>query len=154
MEPPIDQTPPPNQLPQQQQQQPASPPRLCRLSRSSKSEYYGFELKSMKVDGKHIIGNVQPDSIAYRAGLREDDILLEVNNERVDGLDREHVVSKMLKHSKHVDLLVATPLINSSMPSAAQSSAPPQMMTTKARAQSMRDESNELSLAPSEPGKG
>lgn len=100
----------------------------------------------MKVDGKHLIGNVQTDTVAYRAGVREDDILLEVNNERVDGLDRDQVVARILKHSKHVDLLVLSSLNNESgeadaAGAASLSNAPPTAVPaeTKLRAQSMRD---------------
>lgn len=138
-------------------------PRLCRLTRAHKNDFYGFELKTMRADGKHLIGNVQIDSLAYRGGIREDDILLEVNHERVEGLDREHVVSKIVKHSKYVDLLVLSPgrlnqtdedseSVSSEQYAAAaapnpKSNAP---MDSKLRTQSMRDEtkSNEFSLPP------
>lgn len=53
-----------------------------------------------------MVGSVQSDSIAYKAGMREEDFILEVNNEQIDGLDRDQVVAKILKHSKHVELLV------------------------------------------------
>ncbi|RNA42558.1 Na(+) H(+) exchange regulatory cofactor NHE, partial [Brachionus plicatilis] len=80
--------------------------RKCQLVRAHKTDFYGFELKSMKNEGKHYTISIQADSPASRAGLRENDLIIEVNEESVIGLEREQVVKKMLKHSKHVDLTV------------------------------------------------
>lgn len=81
-------------------------PRYCKLKRSSKSEFYGFDLKTYKKDIKHMIINIINDSPAQKAGLIEGDIILEVNGESVDNADRDAVVKKIIKHSKHVELLV------------------------------------------------
>lgn len=76
------------------------------MVRNHKSDFYGFELKTSKNEGKHYAISIQDDSPASRAGLRENDLIIEVNDEVIVGIDREQVIKKMLKHSKHVDLTV------------------------------------------------
>jgi predicted metalloprotease with PDZ domain len=81
-------------------------PRYCKLKRSSKSEFYGFDLKTYKKDIKHMIINIINDTPAHTAGLIEGDVILEVNGESVESADRDTVVAKIIKHPKHVELLV------------------------------------------------
>lgn len=60
----------------------------------------------MKNEAKHYAITIQPDSPASLAGLRENDLIIEVNDELAIGLDREQVIKKMLKHAKYLDLTV------------------------------------------------
>jgi C-terminal processing protease CtpA/Prc len=63
-------------------------------------------LKTLKNEGRHLAKSVLIDSPAYRAGLREGDFVISINNELVDGVDRQHVIDKMLSNPKQVDILV------------------------------------------------
>ncbi len=63
-----------------------------------------------RLDGKHVAINVVEDSIAHRAGLRNGDYILEVNDEAVCGLWENAVQMKMDMHSKRLDLLVVNDL--------------------------------------------
>ncbi|CAF0992341.1 unnamed protein product [Brachionus calyciflorus] len=78
----------------------------CHLVKTSKTELYGFDLKSYKHDGKHYAKGIQSDSPASRAGLKENDLIIEINDEPISGLERDQVIKKMVKHSKHVELTV------------------------------------------------
>lgn len=71
---------------------------------------YGFDLKSIKSEGKHLAKSIQADSPASRAGLREGDYIIEVNGDLVDGLDRDLVVGKMFRNPLQVELLVVEDL--------------------------------------------
>ena len=81
-------------------------PRLCYLTRSNNQEYYGFDLKSSKTSGKHTLSNIKKESVAYRAGLRNEDFVLEINGAPVDGLPRDQVVSRILQNPKQLEILV------------------------------------------------
>ena len=83
-------------------------PRLCTLKRSSKNEFYGFDLKTFKENGTHWAKSILPKSPAAKAGLKDGDFILEVNGESVNGCERETVISKMVNNPKQCDLLVVT----------------------------------------------
>jgi membrane-associated protease RseP (regulator of RpoE activity) len=55
-----------------------------------------------------MIINIVKNSPAHKAGLIEGDIILEVNGESVENVDRDNVVNKIIKHPKHVELLVVS----------------------------------------------
>ncbi|CAF4357969.1 unnamed protein product [Rotaria sp. Silwood2] len=59
--------------------------RLCRVKTVS-GQVLGFDIKSN--DSKHIICNIQPNSPAARAGLNENDRLIEVNDDNI--LDKSY----------------------------------------------------------------
>uniref|UniRef100_A0A8U8BXX1 Uncharacterized protein n=1 Tax=Geospiza parvula TaxID=87175 RepID=A0A8U8BXX1_GEOPR len=89
---------------QQEQQCPPSTataapqPRLCYLVKEETG--YGFSLKN------HVIKDVNSGSPAAMAGLKDNDILVAVNGERVDGLDHESVVGKIKQSEERTSLLV------------------------------------------------
>lgn len=56
--------------------------KTCTLKRQSQSQNFGFCLK--KMGNKFIIGEVVGDSIAYKAGLRDDDCLVDVRVRLLD----------------------------------------------------------------------
>lgn len=84
--------------------------RQIRLLRSSRKEQYGFEFKTLKLDGKHVAVNVTSGSIADKAGLRNGDYILEINDESVSGLWHDAVLMKMSIFSRRLDLLVVNDL--------------------------------------------
>lgn len=92
-------------------------PRLCYLTRSNNQEYYGFDLKSSKTSGKHTVSNIKQESVAYRAGLRNDDFVLEINGAPVEGLPRDQVVAKILQNPKQLEILVLTQVDKQSLDS-------------------------------------
>ena len=81
-------------------------PRLCRLTRSNRSDPYGFDFKTLKSEGRHVANNVRPGLPADRAGLRDGDYILEVNGESLEGMEHDAVVNKISKNPNQVDLLV------------------------------------------------
>lgn len=85
-------------------------PRLCRLSRESRSDQYGFDFKTLKNEGKHVANNVRPDFPADKAGLRDGDYILEVNGESIDNIEHDSVVTKISAQPTQVDLLVVADL--------------------------------------------
>lgn len=54
----------------------------------------------------HVIKDVNSGSPAAVAGLKDNDILVAVNGERVDGLDHESVVGKIKQSEAKTSLLV------------------------------------------------
>ncbi len=80
--------------------------RLIEIKRKNKHDDYGFEFTTSKYDGKHVCINVQPDKPAYLAGLRENDFILEVNDEPVSGLWHDAVSMKMATYPRKIDMLV------------------------------------------------
>uniref|UniRef100_A0A8C3TKL5 PDZ domain containing 1 n=1 Tax=Catharus ustulatus TaxID=91951 RepID=A0A8C3TKL5_CATUS len=67
---------------------------------------YGFYLRMEQNSGDHIIKDVDSGSPAAMAGLNNNDILVAVNGERVDGLDHESVVEKIKQSEERTSLLV------------------------------------------------
>jgi hypothetical protein len=80
--------------------------RVCRLIRTANNELYGFDLKTFPVDGRHIAKNIQKNSPADRAGLMDGDIILEINGDSIDGLDKNQVIGLIRMFPRQVDLLV------------------------------------------------
>ncbi|XP_070606341.1 Na(+)/H(+) exchange regulatory cofactor NHE-RF3 isoform X2 [Erythrolamprus reginae] len=67
---------------------------------------YGFYLR-MEQNGKgHLIKDIDSDSPAAKAGLRDNDILVAVNGEPVEALDHEAVVEKIRQSGENATLLV------------------------------------------------
>ncbi len=80
--------------------------RLIEIKRKNKHDDYGFEFSTSKYDGKHACFNVHPDKPAFLAGLRENDFILEVNDEPVSGLWHDAVSMKMSMFPRKIDMLV------------------------------------------------
>lgn len=83
-----------------------SEPRICRLTRQSRSDQYGFDFKTLKSEGRQVANNVRPRLPAYRAGLRDGDYILEVNGESLENMDHDAIVNKISSNPIQVDLLV------------------------------------------------
>uniref|UniRef100_A0A8C5T336 PDZ domain containing 1 n=1 Tax=Malurus cyaneus samueli TaxID=2593467 RepID=A0A8C5T336_9PASS len=79
-------------------------PRLIELQKGKSG--YGFYLRMEQNTGDHIIKDVNSGSPAAMAGLKDNDILVAVNGERVDGLDHESVVGKIKQSEAKTSLLV------------------------------------------------
>uniref|UniRef100_A0A8C9G1A0 PDZ domain-containing protein n=1 Tax=Pavo cristatus TaxID=9049 RepID=A0A8C9G1A0_PAVCR len=79
-------------------------PRLIELQKGKSG--YGFYLRMEQNSGDHVIKDVDSKSPAAKAGLKDDDILVAVNGERVDALDHESVVGKIKQSEEKTTLLV------------------------------------------------
>ncbi|XP_065597985.1 Na(+)/H(+) exchange regulatory cofactor NHE-RF3 [Cyrtonyx montezumae] len=79
-------------------------PRLIKLQKGKNG--YGFCLRMEQNTGDHVIKDVDSKSPAAKAGLKNDDILVAVNGERVDALDHESVVGKIKQSEEKTTLLV------------------------------------------------
>ncbi|XP_031361765.1 Na(+)/H(+) exchange regulatory cofactor NHE-RF3 [Lonchura striata] len=79
-------------------------PRLIEIQKGKNG--YGFYLRMEQNTGDHVIKDVNSGSPAAVAGLKDNDILVAVNGERVDGLDHESVVGKIKQSEERTSLLV------------------------------------------------
>ena len=80
--------------------------RFCRLVRSSKDEFYGFDLKTY-ADGRHVVKTVAKDTPAHKAGLLAGDVILEVNGVPTQNMDKNDIINKILMFPKQLELLLA-----------------------------------------------
>ncbi|NXF87166.1 NHRF3 protein, partial [Eubucco bourcierii] len=79
-------------------------PRLIDIQKGK--DGYGFYLRMEPNTGDHVIKDVDSGSPAAKAGLKDNDILVAVNGEQVDGLDHESVVGKIKQSEVKTTLLV------------------------------------------------
>ncbi|NWI91873.1 NHRF3 protein, partial [Pitta sordida] len=79
-------------------------PRLIEIRKGNSS--YGFYLRLEQNTGDHVVKDVDSGSPAAVAGLKDNDILVAVNGEQVDGLDHESVVGKIKQSEAKTTLLV------------------------------------------------
>ncbi|KFU95599.1 Na(+)/H(+) exchange regulatory cofactor NHE-RF3, partial [Chaetura pelagica] len=79
-------------------------PRLTEIQKGKNG--YGFYLRMEKNTRDHIIKDVDSGSPAATAGLKDNDILVAVNGEKVDGLDHDSVVEKIKQSEAKTTLLV------------------------------------------------
>ncbi|NXA35192.1 NHRF3 protein, partial [Eudromia elegans] len=79
-------------------------PRLIELQKGTNG--YGFYLRMEQNTGDHVIKDVDSGSPAAKAGLKDDDILVAVNGERVEALDHGQVVEKIKQSEEKITLLV------------------------------------------------
>ncbi|NXA08835.1 NHRF3 protein, partial [Sapayoa aenigma] len=79
-------------------------PRLIEIQKGKSG--YGFYLRLEQNTGEHVIKDVNSGSPAAMAGLKDNDILVAVNGEQVDGLDHESVVAKIKQAEAKTTLLV------------------------------------------------
>ncbi|XP_068276511.1 Na(+)/H(+) exchange regulatory cofactor NHE-RF3 [Nyctibius grandis] len=79
-------------------------PRLVEIQKGKNG--YGFYLQMEQNTGDHVIKGVDSGSPAAKVGLKDNDILVAVNGEQVDGLDHESVVGKIKQSEAKTTLLV------------------------------------------------
>ncbi|NXX42630.1 NHRF3 protein, partial [Tricholaema leucomelas] len=79
-------------------------PRLLDIQKGK--DGYGFYLRVERNTGDHVIKDVDSGSPAAKAGLKDNDIVVAVNGEQVDGLDHESVVGKIKQSEVKTTLLV------------------------------------------------
>ncbi|KFV66765.1 Na(+)/H(+) exchange regulatory cofactor NHE-RF3, partial [Dryobates pubescens] len=79
-------------------------PRLIDIQKGK--DGYGFYLQMDNNTGAHVIKDVDAGSPAAQAGLKDNDILVAVNGEEVDGLNHGSVVGKIKQSEVKVTLLV------------------------------------------------
>ncbi|KFZ65055.1 Na(+)/H(+) exchange regulatory cofactor NHE-RF3, partial [Antrostomus carolinensis] len=79
-------------------------PRLIEIQKGKNG--YGFYLRMGQNTGDHVIKDVDSGSPAAKAGLKDDDIVVAVNGEQVDGLDHESIVGKIKQSEAKTMLLV------------------------------------------------
>lgn len=79
-------------------------PRLCYLVKEGNS--YGFSLKTVKGTKGVRMTDVTPQGVAMKAGVLNDDHLIEVNGENVENASHEEVVEKVKKSGNRVMFLL------------------------------------------------
>lgn len=85
--------------------------KLCRLRRSKNYDGYGLVLKYQQ--HLHVIGAVEKSSPAYRAGLRENDVILVVHKTNVEKLTHDDIkvmIRALTLAAKEVELTVVSKL--------------------------------------------
>jgi len=87
--------------------------RLCHLYKRNTFEGYGFNLYKKTKEELHIIGSLESGSPGLDGGLRENDILIEVNGVNVEKIKHQDVVDKIREHHLEVSLLVIDKKTNS-----------------------------------------
>ena len=83
----------------------------CRLRKSKNYDGYGLILRYQQ--DLHVIGAVEEDSPSYRAGLRENDVIIFVDKKNVEKLNHDDVkvlIRATALASDHVELLVLSKL--------------------------------------------
>ena len=81
-----------------------SSPRMCHLKKKSAHNEYGFYF--YQENGKHIIGIVDEGGIADKAGLREGDSIVEVDDTDVTNASHKVVVAKIKSIPLETKILV------------------------------------------------
>ncbi|NXX79019.1 NHRF3 protein, partial [Urocolius indicus] len=79
-------------------------PRLIEIQKGQNG--YGFYLRMEQNTGEHVIKDVDSESPAAKAGLKDNDIVVAVNGEQVEGLDHQSVVGKIKQSEANTTLLV------------------------------------------------
>ncbi|XP_051021398.1 Na(+)/H(+) exchange regulatory cofactor NHE-RF3 [Acomys russatus] len=79
-------------------------PKLCRLTKEDDS--YGFHLNAIQGQPGSFIKEVQQGSPADKAGLEDEDVIIEVNGENVQDEPYDEVVDRIKSSGEHVTLLV------------------------------------------------
>ncbi|VDL98886.1 unnamed protein product [Schistocephalus solidus] len=84
-------------------------PRLCCLRPTPEFEGFGFSLVATKNQVGQFIDDVKPNSPAEKAGLKNADMVFEVNGENILSYSHQKVVELMRKNPKELCLLVLDP---------------------------------------------
>jgi len=82
-------------------------PRECRVVKSEEYAGYGFNLYQEKNKPGQYIGRIEAGSPADKAGLKENDRLVEVNNVNIAGENHKQVVARIKSRATETVLLVA-----------------------------------------------
>merc|ERR1711936_576805 len=80
--------------------------RHCHLYKRNDFQGYGFNLYKKTREELHTIGKLEPGSPGYNGGLREDDVLIEVNGVNVEKIKHQDVVDRIRELPTAVSLLV------------------------------------------------
>ncbi|KAF5399095.1 hypothetical protein PHET_07979 [Paragonimus heterotremus] len=83
--------------------------RLCEICKWEDFTGYGFSLNGIQGKFGQFIGEVDPESPAYAAGVRENDVLIEVNGVNVLSESHTAVVGRIKSNPDRVCLLVVDP---------------------------------------------
>lgn len=83
----------------------APSPRLCHIRKWEGAKDYGCDL-AKELTGRHLITSIDPGAVAEASGLREKDIIIEVNNENVSDEEHEKVLQKIAAVENEVKFLV------------------------------------------------
>lgn len=78
-------------------------PRFCHLVKGEQG--YGFFLRGDE-DGIHVLDRIEEGGPAEKAGVKNGDLVIEINGENVESCDHDKAVEKIRSHSDHVDFLV------------------------------------------------
>merc|ERR1711915_645217 len=81
-------------------------PRLCHIVKTDNYEGFGFNLYQEKSKPGQFIGKIEPGSPAYMAGLKEDDMIVEVNGVNIARENHKQVVGRIKAISSETTLLV------------------------------------------------
>ena len=81
-------------------------PRSCLVRKWYDFQGYGFNLHAEKGKAGHFIGNIDPGSPAQEGGLKEGDIIVEVNGISIENDSHQSLVQKIKQDSTQVRLLV------------------------------------------------
>ncbi|XP_041030210.1 Na(+)/H(+) exchange regulatory cofactor NHE-RF3-like [Carcharodon carcharias] len=79
-------------------------PRLCHLVKSSSG--YGFQIYSITDEPGVYIQEVVPEDVGYKAGIRDGDMVIEVNGINIEKVSYEDVLLKIKEKISEVTLLV------------------------------------------------
>ncbi|XP_038674801.1 LOW QUALITY PROTEIN: Na(+)/H(+) exchange regulatory cofactor NHE-RF3 [Scyliorhinus canicula] len=85
-------------------------PRIAELSKGPQG--YGFYLRVEQGREGHYIREIDPKSPAEKAGLLDDDLLVAVNGNVIDGLDHEALVDKIRNCGNQITFLVVDSATN------------------------------------------
>ncbi|XP_067826982.1 Na(+)/H(+) exchange regulatory cofactor NHE-RF3-like isoform X4 [Heptranchias perlo] len=82
----------------------APAPRLCHLVKASTG--YGFQLYSITDEPGSYIKQVVPEDVGHKAGIRDGDMVIEVNGKNIEKDRYEDVLMKIKENNQEVTLLV------------------------------------------------
>ncbi|XP_008590790.1 PREDICTED: Na(+)/H(+) exchange regulatory cofactor NHE-RF3 [Galeopterus variegatus] len=80
-------------------------PRECKLSKQE-GQSYGFFLRSLPGKKGVYMTDITPQGVAMKAGVLDDDRVIEVNGENVEDAKHEEVVEKVKKSGSHIMFLL------------------------------------------------
>lgn len=85
-------------------------PRIISIDRKGKYEYLGFEFEFIYSEKRYEARNVRPNLPAYKAGLRNNDKILQINGDQIYLLEKNQVDEIIDSLGREIDLLVIADL--------------------------------------------